>query len=194
VPKSKVTPKEPVTSPAPLASAKTQAPETPAPDTPVPAKEERRQASVYTGDLPSVPCKFSVELKWEEISENVDLFLCKDGACVYGARRRSASIGFWDSGKSKTSIFGGDLRTTQEAVRQFDAIIPGKYDIYAQFKYSEKNQNSIRVEGLVYSNKGKGKEQGETFVTNLPFNPKERNKIGTVNVQEDGSFQFIKSN
>lgn len=193
VAKTKTTSKEQVSPPAEIASSRSALPEPPTPDVAAPAREERRQAAAYTGDLPSVPCKFSVELKWEDISENVDLFLCKDGACVYGARRRSASIGFWDSGKSKTSIFGGDLRTTQEAVRQFDAVIPGKYDIFAQFKYSEKNQSSIRVEGLVYAKQAKGKEQGETFVTNLPFNPKERNKIGTVNVLEDGSFQFIKS-
>jgi len=185
--------KEKEATPQALASAKPSSSVSSAREIRTPAPEESRKASTYTGDLPSVPCKFSVEIKWEDISENVDLFLCKDGSCVYGAKRKNQGIGFWDSGKSKTSLFGGDLRTTQEAVRQFDKIIPGKYDIYAQFKFSEKNQSQIRVEGLVYTKEDRSKEQGETFVVNLPLNPKERTKIGTVSVHENGSFQFLKT-
>lgn len=185
--------KEKISAPTALASAPASSTVPPSREVAPPAKEEKRQASIYTGDLPSVPCKFSVEIKWEDISENVDLFLCKDGSCVYGAKRKNQGIGFWDSGKSKTSLFGSDLRTTQEAVRQFDQIIPGKYDIYGQFKFSEKNQSNIRVEGLVYTRQDRNKEQGETFVTNLPLNARERTKLGTVTVREDGSFQFSKT-
>ena len=155
------------------------------------AKTSQRVQSRYKGDLPSVPCKFSVEVKWEDITDNVDLFLCKDGSCVYGARKKNSKIGFWDSGKSRTSFFGGDLRTTQEAVRQFDQIIPGSYNVYVQFKASEKGNSSVRVDGLVYSKSDK--EQGETFIIDLPFNKSERTKIGTIQIDETGSFTFSKT-
>lgn len=144
----------------------------------------------YKGPMPSVPCSFSVELKWEDPKDNVDLFLCKDGDCVFGARRYRENIGFWDSGKSRTSIFGGDLRTSQEAVRQFDDIIPGEYVILAQYKASPEPQNQLPIEGLVYTNaSGKG-EAGERFSFSLPLNERERTRIGTVKVEADGSYNF----
>ncbi|MDF1699166.1 MAG: hypothetical protein P1U56_25150, partial [Saprospiraceae bacterium] len=52
-------------------------------------------ASKYKGDMPSVPCKLSVEVKWDDIAQNVDLFFCKDGKCVYGGKRKRKGIGFW---------------------------------------------------------------------------------------------------
>lgn len=151
-------------------------------------------ASNYKGTLPSVPCKFSVELKWDDLAKNVDLFLCKDGQCVYGGKKKRPGIGFWDSGKSKTSIFGGDLRSTQEAVRQFDAILEGDYEIYAQYKDSkEDTEKSVTIQGLVYTNTIENGEKGETFTTDLTFDKKQRTKLGTLNVQTDGSFKFNKN-
>ena len=146
----------------------------------------------YSGDLPNVPCKFSVEIRWPDIQDNVDLFLCKDGSCVYGGRRRSKTIGFWDSGKSKTNIFGGDLRTTQEAVRQFDAIIPGDYTVYAQYKgATNEPKQGITISGLVYTKTQENGEHSKTFTKTLSFNKKERSKIGEISLNADGSFTFI---
>lgn len=146
----------------------------------------------YKGDPPSVPCKVSFEVTWEDIADNVDLFVCKDGSCVYGARRRNSKIGFWDSGKSRTSIIGGDVRTTLEAVRQFDQVIPGTYKLYAQFKDSKKNRSSVSIRGLVYTRGQNSKEKGERFYKTLQLNRKERTLIGTVNLKADGSFSITK--
>lgn len=150
-------------------------------------------ASKYKGDMPSVPCKLSVEIKWDDIAHNVDLFVCKDGKCVYGGKRKRKGIGFWDSGKSKTSIFGGDLRSTQEAVRQFDSVIEGEYEVYAQYKDAkEEPQSNVSVRALIYTNTLERGEQGETFNLNLPFDKKERTLLGKMTVNADGSFTFNK--
>lgn len=150
----------------------------------------RQPTKNYQGPMPSVPCSFSVELKWEDPKDNVDLFLCKDGDCVFGARRYREAIGFWDSGKSRTSIFGGDLRTSQEAVRQFDKIIPGEYVILAQYKASPAPRDRLPIEGLVYTNSEENGEAGERFQFTLPLNERERTRIGTLNVEANGSYRF----
>jgi len=150
-------------------------------------------ASKYKGDMPSVPCKLSVEVKWDDIDQNIDLFMCRDGKCVYGGKRKRKGIGFWDSGKSKTSIFGGDLRSTQEAIRQFDSVIEGEYEVYAQYKDAkEEPQASVRIRALIYTNTIERGEQGETFNTSLTFNKKKRTLLGRLTVKADGSFTFNK--
>lgn len=158
-----------------------------------PRPESSPIASRYKGDLPSVPCKLSIEIKWEDIKDNIDLFVCKDGSCVYGGRKKNSKIGFWDSGKSKTSIFGGDLRTTQEAVRQFDQIIPGEYNIYAQFKNTENEKSSVNVSALVYTRTDDAGEKGDTYSINLPLNKNERSLLGKLTVQENGQYNFNKN-
>ena len=147
----------------------------------------------YKGDPPSVPCKVSFEVTWEDIADNVDLFVCKDGSCVYGRKRKHSKIGFWDSGKSKIGwTIGGDVRTTLEAVRQFDQVIPGTYKLYAQFKDSKKNRSSVSIRGLVYTRGQNSKEKGERFYKTLKLNRKQRTLIGTVNLRADGSFSITK--
>ena len=150
-------------------------------------------AKKYKGDMPSVPCKLSVEVAWDNIDNNIDLFVCKDGKCVYGGKRKRKGIGFWDSGKSKTSFFGGDLRSTQEAVRQFDSVIEGEYNIYAQYKDAkEAPESSVTIRTLIYTNTIENGELGKTFNVDLPFDKKERTLLGTMMVKEDGSFTFNK--
>lgn len=146
----------------------------------------------YKGDPPSVPCRVSFEISWEDIADNVDLVVCKDGSCVYGARRKNSKIGFWDSGKSRTSLFGGDVRTTLEAVRQFDKPIPGSYKLYAQFKNSQKERNSVTIRGLVYTRDNQNKERGERFYKALSLDKKQRTLIGTVELKADGTFTLTK--
>ncbi|MDF1698038.1 MAG: hypothetical protein P1U56_19480, partial [Saprospiraceae bacterium] len=115
------------------------------------------------------------------------------GKCVYGGKRKRKGIGFWDSGKSKTSIFGGDLRSTQEAVRQFDSIIEGEYEVYAQYKAAkEEPLSSVTIRTLIYTKTLERGEQGETFNVELPFNKKERTLLGRMSVNADGSFTFNK--
>lgn len=158
-------------------------PQAPAPVTPAPP--------VYRGDAPSVPCNLSVELAWGDIKDNVDLFLCKGSDCVYGGRKRDRAIGQWDSGKSRNRLFGNDLRTTQEAVRQFDEIIPGEYTLYAHFKSSEKNRSSIPVRGLIYTKNAKGEERGENFSKTLKLT-EDRVVLGKLTVKVDGSYTFVR--
>lgn len=143
----------------------------------------------FKGDAPSVPCKVSFEVSWASKEDNVDFFVCKGGSCVYGGRKRDRSIGQWDSGKSRNRLFSNDLRTTQEAVRQFDQLIPGEYALYAQFKESKRNAKSVKLNGLIYT-KGKSNQQrGESFTSIIPLG-KKRVLIGRVILNEDGSYQF----
>ncbi len=158
---------------------------------PTPITAGPRETTVYKGDAPSVPCKVSFELNWASKDDNVDFFVCKGNNCVYGGRKRDRSIGQWDSGKSRNRLFGNDLRTNQEAIRQFDEIIPGEYLLYAQFKESKRNNQTVRLNGLIYT-KGKGGEQrGESFVKTLPIS-KSRVLLGKVVLQSDGRYKFIK--
>lgn len=153
-------------------------------------KSATTKTTKYTGPMPSVPCKFSVELRWQDKKDNVDLIVCKDNDCVFGGRKYRSFIGYWDSGKSRTSIFGGDLRTSQEAVRQFDEIIPGEYTVLAQFKNTTNAIQSVEVNGMVYSKTEQYGEIGKQFSITLPLSERERTTIGKITVREDGSFDF----
>lgn len=146
---------------------------------------------VYRGDAPSVPCDLSFELAWQDIQDNVDLYVCKGGNCVYGGRKRDREIGQWDSGKSRNRLFGNDLRTTQEAVRQFDGLVPGEYLLYAHFKTSAKGRTSIPVRGLIYTKNKKGEERGENFSKTLRIT-EDKVLIGKVQVKADGSYAFAR--
>ncbi len=168
----------------------TPAAATPAASTPSTQQTTTTRPPRYTGSMPDVPCVFSIELNWDDPSDNVDLFVCKDGDCVFGGRRFRNFIGHWDSGKSRTSIFGGDLRTSQEAVRQFDAIIPGEYVIFAQYKDALTPKSDLPVRGLVYTKNPDGDERGREFSFKLNVNPRERTRIGRLIVNTDGSFDL----
>lgn len=144
----------------------------------------------YKGSMPDVPCVFSIELKWDDPADNVDLFVCKDNDCVFGGRRYRNFIGYWDSGKARSSIFGGDLRTSQEAVRQFDAIIPGEYIIFAQYKEALSPKSNLPIRGLVYTKNPDGDERGKAFNFSLNVDPKNRTRVGRLIVNTDGSFDL----
>ena len=126
-----------------LAAARANQQSTPAPLTKQPNNPPTKQPTTpteqpYRGTLPSVPARVSFELKWANAADNVDLFVCQGNDCVFGNNKRDKNIGDWDSGKSRNRLFGNDLRTNQEAVRQFDRINPGTYTVYAVFKESDK--------------------------------------------------------
>jgi hypothetical protein len=157
-----------------------------------PVRPEDPKRSKYLGDMPGVPCKVSFEISWNDVADNVDLFVCKGSKCVSGGAREIRDIGQWDSGKAKTKFFGSDLRTTQEAVRQFDKILTGEYKIYARFKESTKNNSSVHVRGLVYSKNESGEEKGEPFSETLQLGS-ERVLLGTVNLPDNGDFQLVKT-
>ncbi len=146
----------------------------------------------YRGDAPSVPCNVSIEISWLDKNDNVDLFVCSGSSCVYGARKNDKKIGQWDSGKSRNRLFGNDLRTNQEAVRQFDEIIPGEYKIYAQFKESKSNKKTVNISGLIYTKDEKNNERGESFSKLLKLG-NERTLIGTIVLQKNGFYQFKKN-
>lgn len=163
---------------------------------PPPQKEEKLVAktsvpeSKLQGSRPDVPCVLSIEIKWANKKDNVDLFVCKDQACVFGGKRHRDFIGFWDSGKSKTSIFGGDLRTNQEAVRQFDQIIPGTYNILAQYKESQNPTDDLPVRLQVYTRNEDRVERGKEHYFDLDLNPNEKTRIAQVTVGPDGEIDF----
>lgn len=152
---------------------------------------KKEQPKVYRGDAPSVPAKVSFEVKWSDKNDNVDLIVCKGNSCVYGGRKKDKNIGSWDSGKSRNRMFGNDLRTNQEAVRQFDKIIPGTYKLYAEFKESKQNRSRVTIKGLVYTKGNSNQERGENFSNKLELG-KGRKLIATVTINRDGSYTIIK--
>jgi len=161
------------------------------------AKKEKEEApkitvsaSKFSGSKPDVPCMLSIEMKWDNKKDNVDLYVCKDNDCVFGGRRYRSFIGYWDSGKSKSSLFGGDLRTNQEAVRQFDAILPGNYEILAQYKESEDPKSEIPLRLQVYTKNDESIERGNEHYFNLKMNPTERTLIARVTIGPDGEIEF----
>lgn len=173
------------TKPSPVVATTPASKPSPSPvRTTTPAKKEQ---PTYTGTPPSVPARLSFELNWADKNDNVDLFVCQGNNCVFGNRKRDSKIGTWDSGKSRNRIFGNDLRTNQEAVRQFDEVLPGTYTIYAMFKESEANHTSVTVNGLIYTKDAKGKPRGETYQRKIKFGDS-RTRLITVVVNADGSF------
>ncbi len=162
----------------------------PTPKKPVPAPPAAKPVPVqptYRGTPPSVPARLSFELNWADKNDNVDLFVCQGNNCVFGNRKRDSKIGNWDSGKSRNRLFGNDLRTNQEAVRQFDDILPGTYTIYAMFKESGSKKTSVAVNGLIYTKDAKGKPRGETYKRTLKL-AETRTRLITVVVKADGTF------
>jgi len=141
----------------------------------------------YRGTPPSVPARLSFELKWADKADNVDLFVCQGNTCVYGNNKRERSIGQWDSGKSRNRLFGNDLRTNQEAVRQFDKLLPGTYTLYAMFKESGAGRSSVKVDGLIYTKDDKGKPRGKTYSKTIKQG-ESRTRLITVTIKADGSF------
>ncbi len=146
--------------------------------------------SDYKGDPPAVPCNVSFEINWRDIDDNVDLIVCKNGDCINGRKRKNKDIGQWSSGITPTNIFGTDFRTTQEGVRQFREIIPGKYTLKAVYKDSKKGHQQIEIVGLIYTKNMEGKEQGKRFSKTLTLDPRKEVNLGTVELKENGAFIF----
>jgi len=167
----------------PIAAAPKPAVKTP----PKPAVKVKTEQPTYRGTPPSVPARLSFELNWADKNDNVDLFVCQGNNCVFGNRKRDSKIGTWDSGKSRNRLFGNDLRTNQEAVRQFDDIEPGTYTLYGMFKESDAKRTSVAVNGLIYTKDAKGKPRGETFKRTIKL-AETRTRLITVVVKADGSF------
>lgn len=172
---------------------KPTAPTSPPVETPTkePKPKPLPSAPIFKGDAPSVPCKVSFEVSWADITDNIDLFVCRGSSCVYGGRKKDRNIGQWDSGKARNRLFGNDLRTTQEAIRQYDKIIPGEYKLYAQLKESKQKKTSVTISGLIFTKGKSGLQRGESFSKTLKVS-KERTYIGTVILQADGNYQFKK--
>ena len=178
-----------------IAAAKANPVSKPVASTPKPPKTTPSQPAVkpapeqpaYRGTPPSVPARLSCELNWADKNDNVDLFVCQGNNCVYGNRKRDSKIGNWDSGKSRNRLFGNDLRTNQEAVRQFDDILPGTYTIYGMFKESARKKTSVAVNGLIYTKDAKGKPRGETYKRTIKL-AETRTRLITVVVKADGTF------
>ncbi|NJN32958.1 MAG: hypothetical protein HC817_00565 [Saprospiraceae bacterium] len=145
---------------------------------------------------PSNPCQVAFEINWDNAANNVDLFVYRGTQFVCGrnGNRSNPAIGDWDSGKSRNRLINNDLRTNQEAVRQFKNIVAGEYRIFAQFKETTKPDSisSVRLNGLIYTKNEKGVEKSTTFNTVVSLNPKVKQVIGSVTIQPDGTFFFNK--
>ncbi len=172
---------------------------TPKPPSTTPSSSSNSSSSsnnstTYRGVKPSISCKAAFEISWGSEMDNVDLFVYKGNQFVSGAssKRRNSQIGDWDSGRSKTKLFGNDFRTNQEAVRQFNKIIAGEYKIYAQFKEANPQQpkQSMSIAGLVYTRNEQGKEEGKEFSGTIPLSKGDKKLLATVVLKEDGSISI----
>jgi len=146
--------------------------------------------SKFTGSKPDVPCLLSIEVKWDNKKDNVNLYVCKDNDCVFGGRRYRSFIGQWDSGKARTRLFGGDLRTNQEAVRQFDELLPGTYEILAQYKESSEPKDELPLRLQVYTKNDEGVERGDEHYFTLSLDPSARVLIAKLIVGPNGEIDF----
>jgi hypothetical protein len=159
-------------------------------------KEDKNRPQLEPANVirPANPCKVAFEIKWQNITDNVDLYVYKGSqyVCGKGGLRANKNIGEWDSGKSRNRLFGNDLRTNQEAVRQFAGILPGEYKIFAQFKETLKPDSTqhINLAGLIYTNNEKGEEKSKAFTATVPLSKKEKMCIGTVTLNTDGTIVF----
>jgi len=182
-------PRKPVAeTPKPKPSPTPKPEKKPEPTKPTPKPKPKATKPSYTGNGPSVPANLSIEVNWKDKGDNIDLFVCKGGDCVYGGKKKNKKVGNWDSGKSRNRIFGNDLRTNQEAVRQFDKIIPGEYKIYAQLKGSKENRTSVDINGLIYTKDPETqKERGEAFSETIALS-EGRVHIATMILEADGTY------
>ena len=157
---------------------------------------EKNTASPQANSVirPANPCKVAFEIKWNNLTDNVDLYVYRGTqfVCGKGGFRTNKNIGEWDSGKSRNRLFGNDLRTNQEAVRQFLGIVPGEYKLFAQFKETIKPDSvqSVNLTGLVYTNNEKGEEKSKVFNATVPLSKKDKLCIGTVTLNADGSINY----
>lgn len=146
---------------------------------------------------PTSPCRVAFEVAWDSPANNVDLFVFKGKEFVCGrfSNRSNPKIGDWDSGKSRNRLINNDLRTNQEAVRQFSSIVPGEYRLFVQYKETNKPEaaQNLTLTGLIYTKNDFNVEKSQSFSFKLTFNPKEKVYVGTVIVQADGTFTFDKN-
>jgi hypothetical protein len=155
----------------------------------------------YKGPKPSAPCRLAFEINWADEKENADILVYKGSTFVSGTKnnRVKPEIGQWDTGVSKTKIFTKtDFRTNMEAVRQINALLPGEYKIYAVFKESANNANTLSVNLLLYSKTKEGVEKGQEHNFRLFIRPKpsklaDFTLLGTATVREDGTINFSKN-
>ncbi len=144
----------------------------------------------------AIPSKFSIELIWEDSSDNVDLWVCKGDTCVHGQpnNRKHSDIGVWYPDLGETTFIGlftrSSLRSNIEAVRQIDERIPGTFDIYGYFKESDIPASNVDVKVLVYSISDDGAKT-EDFLANLTLGEKKK-KLATVELLPNGDFNLTK--
>lgn len=185
---------KPIPKPTPKPAPKPKEPKKPEEpkEDPQAAKTPVVKPAELKGSKPDVPCVLSIEMKWDDKKDNVDLYVCKDNDCVFGGRRYRSFIGYWDSGKARSKLFGADLRTNQEAVRQFDEIIPGEYMIYAQYKDSDEPKSNLPIQLQVYTKNEDGTERGEVHHFTLDINPTPNDKtsIARAIIGPDGEIEF----
>jgi hypothetical protein len=144
---------------------------------------------------PTNPCKVAFEIKWGNQLDNVDLYVYKGNefVCGRGGLRINKSIGEWDSGRSRNRLFGSDLRTNQEAVRQFNGISAGEYKLFAHFKETARLDSiqNVHLTGLIYTVNEGGEKQSKIFNAHIPLSKKDKLCLGTVQLNADGSFSYL---
>ena len=146
------------------------------------------------------PVKFGVIAEWESIKDNVDLYLCKGGTCVYGRPRRQTDdqIGVWTNATKKEGffkrIFGGERGnpSSSEIVFQEEKIISGQYDVLGKFKNTQtEGKMNVAVDFSIFSEKKSGGKSGKVITKTLTLGGGEE-RVASITLNSDGTFSVRK--
>lgn len=169
-------------------------------DCPEVEKKPVQEEEIVQGLNFGFPVKFGVIAEWESIKDNVDLYLCKGGTCVYGrpGRQTDDQIGVWTNATKKEGffrkIFGGERGnpSSSEIVYQEEKIIPGRYDLLGKFKNTQmEGKMNVAVKFSIFSEKKSGGKSGKVINKTLTLGGGEE-RVASITLNSDGTFSVRK--
>ncbi|MCO6460552.1 MAG: hypothetical protein J5I59_04055 [Saprospiraceae bacterium] len=127
----------------PMASQKTKTPVTAT--SPQPITAAKPDATPGKGDAVfGIDPPLTIMINWDDRKDRVHLYMREAGTnnwVFYQTKRRRAAFGTWDNSLKKLTS------KPFEAIIQKEALVPGKYEIYAQPDKAEKG--SVDVSGFI---------------------------------------------
>ncbi len=127
-------------------------------------------------------------LSWDDETDNVNLYVQKGNAWLYGGRKNEPSIGSWS-----------DLRSGPLSKRTKSEIAtirrPGVYKIYGHFVSSRQKRNAVKVRLQVSSSAGS--KFSQAFEFNLPAGQRSPKSGGVAPLKEievlpDGTIRILR--
>lgn len=169
-------------------------------DCPEVEEETDQNNDVVQGLNFGFPVKFGVIADWESINDNVDLYLCKGGTCVYGrpGSQTNDQIGVWTNATKKPGFFskliGGERGnpSSSEIVYQENKIIPGEYEVLGKFKRTQvEGKMNVAVEFTIYSENNSRGKSGKVITKTLTLGGGEE-RVASISLNSDGTFSVRK--